>query len=80
MTKYYINDKLVRTSKVATYTHAVIGINPNTNEWYVHGLCSGIEKANKAVAAARSTYERDIKRGAKFSWIPKFEVVELIKA
>jgi hypothetical protein len=80
MTKYYINGQLVRTSKVATYTHAVIYTNPNTNALYVHGLCSGHDKAQKALTSARNTIQRDLKRGAKFDWIPEYEVVELVKA
>jgi hypothetical protein len=79
MTKYYINEKLVRTSKVSTYTHAVIRINPNTNEWSVHNLCSGIDKAQRAMTAAHNADKRWIKNGAKFDWIPKYEVVELVK-
>lgn len=80
MTKYYINDKLVRTSKVATYTHAVICINPNTNKWSVQGLCSGIDKAQRTMATAYNADERHLKEGAKYDWIPKYEVVELVKA
>lgn len=80
MIKYYIDSKLVRTSKVATYTHAVININPNNNEWYVKSLCSGIDKAEKALTNAINTYNRDVKQGAKFDYVPRFELVELVKA
>lgn len=80
MIKYYINDKLVRTSKVATYTNAVIKINPITNEWYLHCLCSGIDKAQKAMNAAYTEDKRSIKQGARYDWIPEYKVVEVVKA
>ena len=80
MTKYYIKEKLVRTSKVATYTHAVVSVNPNTNAWYLHCMCSGVDKAQKALKSAYNADKRALKEGAKYDYIPKYEVVELVKA